>query len=95
MSTEARKPTDVLRERRGPVPEELRDQLKHHNAVRKAITDALAGGPRSAPEIAADTGIASHELFWHLTAMRKYGTVTETEQAGDYYRYALTKKDDQ
>lgn len=94
MSMAAKKPVDLLRERRGPVPEGLRERVRDHSGVRRAITDALAARPRSAPEIAEETGIPTHEVFWHLMAMRKYGSVTEAEQAGDYYHYALTKKDE-
>ena len=95
MSTEAKKPVDLLRERRGPVPEELRGRVKDHNRAQKAITDALTGGAKTAPEVAEETGIPTDEVFWHLMAMRKYGSVTEAEEAGDYYQYALTEKDEQ
>jgi predicted Rossmann fold nucleotide-binding protein DprA/Smf involved in DNA uptake len=92
MSIDAGKPLDILRERRGPVPDALRNRVREHGRIEKALTDALAAGPRSAPEIAADTGLPTHQVFWHLMAMRKYGRVAETEEAGGYCQYSLVEK---
>ncbi len=95
MSTKARKPLDDLRQRRGPVPDELRERVKEHTRIQKAITAALSQGPRTAVEIAAATGIPREQVFWHLMAMRKYGEVAEGEESDGYFQYALTKKEQQ
>jgi predicted Rossmann fold nucleotide-binding protein DprA/Smf involved in DNA uptake len=92
MTTDAAKPVSILRQRRGPVPDALRDRVKEHSRIEKALTDALASGPKSAPEIAAETGIPAHQAFWHLMAMRKYGKVAEAGEAGDYCQYRLVEK---
>ncbi len=94
MPETAKKPLDVLRERRGPVPDELRERVRENNRIQKAITDKLAEGPKTAPELAAAIGVPTDRVFWHLMAMRKYGKVTEDEQDGDYFRYALIEKDE-
>lgn len=81
-----------MRERRGPVPPELRERVKQHGAIKKAIAKALEQGPKTVPELAEITGFPTHEVFWHLTSMRKYGQVTEGEQDGSYFRYMLAKE---
>jgi hypothetical protein len=95
MADGGKKPIEILRERRGPVPDELRQRMREHNRIRKAIADALADGAKTPPEIADGIDARTDQVFWHLMAMRKYGSVAEGEQYGDYFRYALTKKDKQ
>ncbi len=82
----------ILRERRGPVPEELRERVRRHREAKRAIRQALAEGPLTVPELAQRTGLPSHEVFWHIISMRKYGEVAEGEQEGDYFRYLLLEK---
>jgi predicted transcriptional regulator len=92
MPTEASKPIEILRQRRGPVPEELRRRVSECNRIQKAIAGSLQDGPKTAPEIATATGVPTDQVFWHLMAMRKYGEVVEDEPDGAYFRYALQKK---
>ena len=82
-----------LKERRGGTPQALLDSVREHNAARAAIKKALAGGPRTVPEVAAAAGLSPRETLWMLTAMRKYGSVAEDTQDGSYMRYALTTKE--
>jgi len=82
----------ILRERRGPVPQQLQDRRKESAAIRKAITEALQAEPKTVPEITRTTGLASDKVLWHLMSMVKYGAVTECELDGDYYRYALVER---
>jgi len=56
--------------------------------------EALQGGPKTVPELAEITGFPSHEVFWHIVSMRKYGQVTEGDQDGDYLRYMLIERDE-
>jgi predicted Rossmann fold nucleotide-binding protein DprA/Smf involved in DNA uptake len=93
MKEDTMRQLQMLRERRGPVPERLQDRRKESAAIRKAITEALQAEPRTVPEIARTTGLASDKVLWHLMSMVKYGAVTECELDGDYYRYALVKKE--
>lgn len=95
MPEEARKPLDILRERRGPVPEELRQRVREHTRIRRAIADTLAEGPKTSPEISAAIGVPADKVFWHVIAMRKYGELAEHEQSGDYFQYKLVEKDKQ
>lgn len=92
MVQERKTPLQVLKERRGPVPRQLTEQVKRNNAVKSAIRKALASGPKSVPEIAEMTGLPAAQVFWFLMSMRKYGQVVEDSQDGDYFRYALAKE---
>lgn len=92
MVQEGKTPLQVLRERRGPLPRQLTEQVRQNNAVKAAIRKALASGPKSVPEIAETTGLPAVQIFWFLMSMRKYGQVVEDSQDGDYFRYALTKE---
>jgi predicted transcriptional regulator len=94
MPAEANKPIQVLRERRGPVPDELRQRVREHNRIQRAIADTLAEGAKTPPEVAAAIEVATDQVFWHLVAMRKYGQVAEGEQDGDYFQYVLAEKDE-
>jgi predicted transcriptional regulator len=93
MSAEAKRPIDILRERRGPVPDALRQHVREHNSIQKAITDSLSEGPKTAPEIAAAIAVPAQQVLWHLMVMRKYGETAEGDQEGDYFQYMLTEKD--
>jgi hypothetical protein len=83
------RPIQILRERRGGVPKELLQRSREQIQTRKLITTALKDGPKTVPEIAAATGLATHQLFWRLMGMRKYGQVVEGEERDGYFEYAL------
>jgi len=86
------KPLDLLRQRRGPVPPALREQVKRHRSLRKALTEALRECARTVPELSRATGLAPDEVFWHVMALRKAGRVADGEREGDYIRYVLVEK---
>jgi hypothetical protein len=50
------------------------------------------GGPKTVPEIAEASGLSSHEVLWHVTAMKKYDQIVETGQCGEYYLYAMAEE---
>ena len=88
-----RRPLELLKERRGPLPKELLDRVRAQNAAKAAIRKALAGGPLTPPEVADAAGITPGDAIWLLTAMRKYGQVVEEGQDGDYPRFGLAPVD--
>jgi len=63
--------------------------------IREELTGALMDGPKIVPEVAEATGMPSHEVFWWLMAMKKYGQVVEGEQRGDYFEYTLAQEQEQ
>jgi predicted Rossmann fold nucleotide-binding protein DprA/Smf involved in DNA uptake len=79
----------VLRERLGGVSEEKKARTKDTRETVKAIEGALKSGPRTVPEISAETKIPTPKVLWFLMAMKKYGRVAEAGHAGDYLRYGL------
>jgi len=76
-----------LRKQKGDDPGRA---AAHFRQQRKAVESALKTGPATVPRLAQATGLAAHEVLWHLAGMRKYGAAQETAQDGDYPRYELT-----
>lgn len=83
------RPIEILRDRMGGVSKELQASVKEQGRIRKALRSALAGGPRTVPELGAQCELPTPAVLWHLMAMRRYGEVVEAGEAGDYVRYAL------
>lgn len=84
-----KKPIQALRERRGGLPKELVERSRQQAKTHKLLTAALKDGPKTVPKIAQITGLPTHELFWYLMGMKKYGQIIEGEERDGYYQYAL------
>jgi predicted transcriptional regulator len=82
----------ALRDQHQDTMERTRELLKTQKAVRRQICQQLRSGPKIVPEIAAATGLPSHDVLWHITAMRKYDLVVEVGRCGEYYQYAMAKE---
>ncbi len=82
----------VLREARRSTVDRIKERVKENRTLRKKLTTILGNGPKTVPEIALETGVPSHLVLWHLTSMKKYGKVAESEQSGDYFLYALLEE---
>jgi hypothetical protein len=78
----------ALREERGGVPQALLQAVKEQQRIRRLLKSALDQGPRTVPDLAADCGLATHLVLWHLMAMRRYGDVVEAGESGRYPLYA-------
>jgi hypothetical protein len=89
------KPVQVLRERRGGVPPEFVQRSRRQAQTHKLLTGALKDGPKTVPEIAQITALPTHELFWYLMGMKKYGQIVEGEERDGYYEYALKPEEEQ
>lgn len=83
---------------RGEMLKRLREQhaesvartqalYKEQRRIQQEICKIIRDNPKTVPEVAAVTGLPSHEVLWHLTAMKKYGIVAETGMCGDYPLY--------
>jgi predicted transcriptional regulator len=81
-----------LREEHQDTVERTQALLKEQNAIRKQIRQAMAGGPKTVPEVAEATGMPGDQVLWHLTAMKKYDLVVETGMGGEYYQYQLAEE---
>ena len=98
MSGEGKRMTDDriaalkrVREERKESLEEAMAKAKANDHVRKKVMNAMKAGAGTVPEIAGASGIASHEVLWHVTAMKKYDQVLEEGQESGYYRYRLAE----
>ena len=95
-SSERRKARDLIKQRRGSIPESLRDSYREAGRIKRAIRKALAEEPKTVPEISSETDISPEKVFWFLNSMRKYGEVQETTtRKGPYYTYTLLQKEEQ
>ena len=81
-----------LREEHKETVERTRQMLKEQNAVRSQIGKATREEPKTVPEIAELTGLPPQEVLWHITSMKKYGLMAETEMSGEYYLYQSVKE---
>lgn len=84
-----RKPLHILRERRGGVPKELADRSRRQAHIHKVLKAALTDGPKTVPEIATITELPSHEVFWYVMGLKKYGQIVEDAERDGYFAYAL------
>jgi predicted transcriptional regulator len=82
-----------VRSQHDKTVETTRDHLKTHTQTRKQIVDALRDGAQTVPQVAQATGLDGQTVLWHITAMKKYDLVTETDFDGEYYCFALSEKE--
>jgi predicted Rossmann fold nucleotide-binding protein DprA/Smf involved in DNA uptake len=86
------KPIQILRRRRGGIPQEPLERSRTQTKTRKKIIQALEDGPKTVPEIAEVTDVPAHEVLWKLMGMKKYGLVAEGEERDGYYQYGLKEE---
>jgi predicted transcriptional regulator len=91
----ARKKTQLLlslREAHQDTVAAAQARLKEQKAVRRQICNQIQEEPQVVPEIATATGLPTHQVLWHITAMKKYDLVEEAGMCGEYYLYRMTKE---
>lgn len=66
-----------------------RDVMREEPVIRPRILAALADGPRSVPELAAELGVPAHEALLWVMGMRRYGYLREVKASDrdGYFRY--------
>lgn len=79
-----------LREEHKETVASTQELLKEQKALRRQLCQQMRDEPKAIPELAQLTGIPASEVLWHVTAMKKYGLVTETGMCGEYYLYQHT-----
>ncbi|NLF07581.1 MAG: hypothetical protein GX594_06325 [Pirellulaceae bacterium] len=84
----------ALRQRLGKIPADSSARSQTQRQVRKTIIETLRRGTQTVPAIAESTGLPSHQVLWHLMAMKKYGRLVEGQQRDDYYEYALSAEEE-
>lgn len=92
---EARKRSQLLkqiREEHKETVERTQALLKDQKDIRRQLSKILQDGPKTIPEIAATIDLPTHEVLWHVTAMKKYDLVAEAGMAGEYFLYQLVEE---
>jgi hypothetical protein len=71
---------------------DAREVIREEAVMRPRILAALAGGPRTVPEIAEAIGSPTHEVVVWVMGMRRYGWLTEIKgsEADGYFQYEPT-----
>lgn len=82
-----------LREEHKETVEQTQALLKHNKQVQREICEATREAAKTVPEISEVTELPSHEVLWHITAMKKYDRIKETGMCGEYYLYQVAKED--
>lgn len=81
-----------LREKNKSSVERAQAYLKEQQTFRRELRKALKGGPKTIPELAAESNLPSNQVLWHVMAMKKYDLVREVGMEGEYYQYQLAKE---
>ena len=76
-----------LREQHAESVTRTQALYKEQHAIQQKICGFIRDTPKTVPEVAAAIDLPSHEVLWHLTAMKKYGIVVESGMCGDYPLY--------
>jgi hypothetical protein len=93
----AKKRTDMLADLRNEHRERVKQAqalLREQQTARKSLSRLMQGEPKSIPQLADASGLAAHEVLWHLAAMKKYGAVVEDgmDENAAYYLYRLAEE---
>jgi predicted transcriptional regulator len=94
LTVEQKQALANMRERMGGISEEKKQHSKQLKAARKAIQKLLEAQPATVPQIAEALRMPADEALWHVTGMRKYGSVMEAGEDGDYLLYALVANEE-
>lgn len=99
---QAKEKLQALKERRGVIPDHLRESMKTTRANKKAIIQALEGSygdPAhwlTIPEIVEKTQLPSVEVTYLMASLRKYGQAFETSEAAgewdEHMKWSLTSE---
>ena len=68
--------------------------LKNQKKIRREISQAIRGEPKTVPEIAQEIDLPTHEILWNLTALKKYGSISEAGMSGEYLLYTNAEEKD-
>jgi predicted transcriptional regulator len=89
MEIEKGKTAKYLREKRGGIPEQAKENLKEFNGIKKRMLDALAEGDLSVAQMSEKLEMPAHEVVYYLMSLVKYGLVKtgDIDDMDEYYTY--------
>ena len=82
-----------LRQQHQATVERTQELLREQKKIHQAICKALKEEERTAPAIAELLGLSPAETLWHLTALKRYNIVTESEMSGEYFLYKIADQE--
>jgi len=76
------------------VPEEVKTRVKEFARIKKSILNTLEPGPKTIPQVAAETKLDIASVTYYLMSLRKYGEIEETGETIEdaYHLYRLTAR---
>lgn len=79
-----------LRDKRA-VPQEVKDELKEFNRIKKVILDALKEGDQTIDQLTQKLNIPKPDVVYYLMSLIKYGFVQtgEVDDMDEYFTYKL------
>lgn len=83
-----------LREKHKDTVARTQERLKIQKKIYRDINKSIKNEPKTVPEIAQEIDLPTHVVLWNLTALKKYGTVSESEMSGEYFLYTNTEEED-
>ncbi len=89
MEIEKGKTAKYLREKRGGIPEQAKENLKEFNGIKKRMLDALAEGDLTVAQMSEKLEMPTHEVVYYLMSLVKYGLVKtgDIDDMDEYYTY--------
>jgi hypothetical protein len=87
------KTIDIIKQERKVSPQVLEDR-KTYSRNRKAIMEALKAGPKTIPQVAAETQLSLSDATYFMMTLFKFGDVVveSLDDMDEYYFYELKKK---
>jgi predicted transcriptional regulator len=82
--------TEMLKRLRSEHAETVartQELLKEQKKIHKDICQLIRNESKTVPEVAEALGMPTHEVLWHLTALKKYDIVVEDGMCGEYVLY--------
>ncbi len=74
---EQRQVLKQLREEHADTVERTQALLKLQNKIRKKIREAIGEKSKTVPQVAEMIDLPTHEVMWHIAAMKKYDLIAE------------------
>jgi DNA-directed RNA polymerase specialized sigma subunit len=92
MEIEKGKTFKYLRDKR-EVPQEVKDQLKEFNRIKKVMLDTLKEGDQTIDQLTQKLNMPKPEVVYYLMSLIKYGFVQtgEVDDMDEYFTYKLKK----
>jgi len=92
MEIEKGKTFKYLRDKR-EVPQQVKDQLKEFNRIKKVMLDTLKEGDQTIDQLTQKLNMPKPEVVYYLMSLIKYGFVQtgEVDDMDEYFTYKLKK----